>query len=126
DVAGQIEAVGAQATQFQRGDEVYADLSGIGFGGLAEYVAVQEHLVALKPTTMSFEEAASVPLAGITALQCLRDVAKLQAGEADLINGASGGVGSFAVQIAKAFGAEVSAVVSTNKVAMLKQLGAYH
>ena len=111
---------------FQPGDEVFRDLSGCGWGGFAEYAAASEHAIALKPSNLSFEEAAAVPMAGVTALQALRDKSKVQPGQKVLINGASGGVGTFAVQIAKAFGAEVTAVVSTRKVGIAESLGVDH
>jgi NADPH:quinone reductase-like Zn-dependent oxidoreductase len=124
DIAGVVEAVGKDVTQFQTGDEVFGDLSGSGWGGFAEYVAVPEKALALKPTNLSFEEAASVPMAGVTALQSLRDKGKIQIGQKVLINGASGGVGTFAVQIAKAFGAEVTGVCSTRNLDILQSIGA--
>ena len=124
DIAGTVEAVGKNIKMFQPGDEVFGDLSGCGWGGFAEYVAVPEHAIALKPSNLSFEEAAAVPMAGVTSLQALRDKGKVQPGQKVLINGASGGVGTFALQIAKAFGAEVTAVVSTRKVEIAKSLGA--
>jgi NADPH:quinone reductase-like Zn-dependent oxidoreductase len=108
DIAGRIEAAGSNVKLFRPGDEVFGDISACAEGGFAEYVAVPEHVLALKPAALSFEEAAAVPMAAITALQGLRDQGKIQAGQKVLINGASGGVGTFAVQIAKAFGAEVT------------------
>jgi 2-desacetyl-2-hydroxyethyl bacteriochlorophyllide A dehydrogenase len=126
DIAGKIEAVGKNIKQFQSGDEVFGDISRCGFGGFAEYVAVPEHALALKPANISFEEAAAVPVAAVTALLGLRDTGKIQAGQKVLINGASGGVGTFAVQLAKAFGAEVTAVCSSKKVDMVRSLGADH
>lgn len=124
DIAGVVEAVGAGVTMFKSGDAVYGDLSGCGMGGYAEYVSVPERYLAMKPTNLSFEQAAAIPMAGITALQGLRDAGKVQAGQKVLINGASGGVGTFAVQIAKVLGAEVTAVCSTGKVEMVRSLGA--
>lgn len=124
DISGVIEAVGKDVTQFHPGDEVFGDLSGCGWGGFAEYVAVPEHALALKPANLSFEEAAAVPMAGVTALQSLRDKGKIQSGQKVLINGASGGVGTFAVQIAKSFGAEVTGVCSTRNLDILKSIGA--
>jgi NADPH:quinone reductase-like Zn-dependent oxidoreductase len=124
DISGVVEAVGKDVTQFQPGDEVFGDLSGCGWGGFAEYVAVPESAIALKPTNLSFEEAAAVPMAGVTALQSLRDKGKIQSGQKVLINGASGGVGTFAVQIAKSFGAEVTGVCSTRNLDILKSIGA--
>ncbi len=124
DIAGRVEAVGRDVKQFQPGDEVFGDIAGWGFGGLAEYVAVAESAVALKPANLSFEEAAAVPMAAITALQGLRDKGHLQAGQKVLINGASGGVGTYAVQLAKHFGAEVTAVCSTRNLDQARKLGA--
>lgn len=126
DVAGRVEAVGGNVTQFQPGGEVFGDIAGYGFGALAEYVAVPEIAVALKPANLTFEEAAAVPLAAVTALQGLRDQGQIQPGQKVLINGASGGVGTFAVQIAKALGAEVTAVCSTRNVDQARSIGADH
>ncbi len=119
DIAGRVEAVGANATRFQPGDEVFGDLSGCGFGGFAEYVCASEDALALKPANMSFEEAAA-------ALQGLRGKGQVQPGQKVLVNGASGGVGTFAVQIAKSFGAEVTGVCSTDKLDMARSIGADH
>jgi NADPH:quinone reductase-like Zn-dependent oxidoreductase len=124
DVAGRVEAVGGNVTQFQPGDEVFGDLSGCGFGGFAEYVCASEDALALKPANTSFEEAAAVPSAAATALQGLRDKGQIQQGQTVVINGASGGVGTFAVQIAKSFGAEVTGVCSTSKMDMVRSIGA--
>ncbi|MCS0673471.1 NAD(P)-dependent alcohol dehydrogenase [Cytobacillus firmus] len=124
DIAGQVEAVGKEVTQFQSGDNVFGDLSGCGWGGFAEYVSVPEKALALKPANISFEEAAAVPMAGVTALQALRDKGNIHAGQKVLIYGASGGVGTFAVQIAKSFGAEVTGVCSTRNLDILHTLGA--
>ncbi|MFS0688535.1 NAD(P)-dependent alcohol dehydrogenase [Sporosarcina sp. 179-K 8C2 HS] len=124
DMAGIVEARGANVTRFQVGDEVYGDLSGCGWGAFAEYVAVDEKILALKPLNLSFIEAAAVPMAATTALQAIRDKGKVRAGQKVLIHGASGGVGTFAVQIAKAFGADVTVVVSTRNVDIVKSLGA--
>jgi len=126
DIAGRVEAVGRNVTQFQPGDEVFGDLSGSGFGGFAEYVCATEDALALKPANVSFEEAAAVPLAAVTALQGLRYKGQIQPGQKVLINGASGGVGTFAVQIAKSFGAEVTGVCSTSKLDMVRSIGADH
>src|SRR5438128_4449841 len=123
-VAGRVEAVGRNVTQFQPGDEVFGDLSQCGFGAFAEYVSVPENALALKPTRLTFEEAATVPVSAVTALQGLRDQGHIQPGQKVLINGASGGVGTFAVQIAKAFGTEVTAVCSTRNVDMVRSIGA--
>jgi NADPH:quinone reductase-like Zn-dependent oxidoreductase len=126
DVAGTVEAVGPNVTQFKPGDEVYGDLTGCGFGGYAEYVAAPERFFAPKPARLTFEEAAAVPLAACTALQALRDAGGVQPGQQVLIHGASGGVGTYAVQIAKRLGAEVTAVCSTGKIDMVRSLGADH
>lgn len=126
DIAGQVEAVGINVKQFQPGDEVFGDLSGCGWGGFAEYVSVPENVLALKPANISFEEAAAVPMASVTALQGVRDKGKIQSGQKVLINGASGGVGTFAVQIAKSFGAEVTGVCSTRNLDILRSIGADH
>ena len=112
DLAGRVEAVGRNVTQFQPGDEVF----GGGDGAFADYACATEKHIALKPTNLSFEAAAAVPIAALTALQGLRDSGQIQPGQQVLIHGASGGVGTFAVQIAKAFGAEVTAVCSTRNV----------
>ena len=122
DIAGRVEAVGKNVRQFKPGDEVF----GMVRGGFAEYICALEDAVALKPSNLSFEEAAAVPMAAVTTLQGLRDVGKIQAGQKVLINGASGGVGTFAVQIAKSFGAEVTAVCSTRNVAQAHSIGADH
>jgi len=121
DIAGRVEAVGRNVKQFQPGDEVF----GGGRGGFAEYVCAREDLLALKPTNMTFEESAAVPVAAITALQGLRQ-GHVQPGQKVLINGASGGVGTFAVQIAKSFGAEVTAVCSTKNLDNARSMGADH
>jgi NADPH:quinone reductase-like Zn-dependent oxidoreductase len=126
DMAGRVEAVGKNVRQFQPGDAVFGDISACGWGGFAEYVAVPEKFLALKPENVTFAQAAAAPLAGITALQGLRDYGHIQPGQKVLINGASGGVGTFAVQIAKAFGAEVTAVCSTSKLEMVRAIGADH
>src|SRR5258708_5284573 len=119
--AGTVEAVGKNVTRYKPGDEVFGDRDG-AFG---EYVSVREKgAMALKPTNMSMEQAAAVPIAGLTALQALRDKGNIQAGQKVLINGASGGVGTFAVQIAKTYGADVTGVCSTRNVAMVKSIGA--
>jgi NADPH:quinone reductase-like Zn-dependent oxidoreductase len=123
DFAGTVESVGKNVTRYKPGDEVFGDRDG-AFG---EYVSVREKgAMALKPTNMSMEQAAAVPIAGLTALQALRDKGKVQAGQKVLINGASGGVGTFAVQIAKTYGADVTGVCSTRNVAMVKSIGADH
>ena len=124
DIAGRVEAVGRNVKQFQPGDEVFGDISMHGNGSFAEYATAPESALALKPTNLSFEEAAAVPLAATTALQGLRDQGQIQPGQKVLINGASGGVGMFAVQIAKSFGAEVTAVCSTRNLDQARSLGA--
>jgi NADPH:quinone reductase-like Zn-dependent oxidoreductase len=126
DIAGQIEAVGSNVTGFQLGDNVYGDISARGFGGFAEYVSVPENTLALKPSNTSFEEAAAVPMAAVVALQGLRDKGHIQPGQKVLIVGASGGIGTFAVQIAKFFGAEVTGVCSTRNLDMVRSTGADH
>src|SRR6266704_5776212 len=126
DIAGRVEVVGRNVTQFQPGDEVFGNTVECGFGGFAEYVSVPEHALVLKPTTLSFEEAAAVPQAAPTALQGLRDKGHIQNGQKVLIHGASGGVGTFAVQLAKAFGADVTAVCSTRNVDIARSIGADH
>jgi len=126
DIAGRVEAVGRNVKQFRQGDEVFGDISGCGFGGFAEYVCAYENALVKKPANMSFEEAAAVPMAAVTALQGLRSKGQIQPGQKVLINGASGGVGLFAVQIAKAFGAEVTAVCSTRNVDIVRSIGADH
>ena len=108
DIAGRIEAVGRNVNQFQPGDEVFGDISDFGYGGFAEYVCVPENALVLKPSSLTFEEASAVPQAAMVALQGLRDKGQIQPGQKVLINGASGGLGTFAVQIAKSFGAEVT------------------
>jgi NADPH:quinone reductase-like Zn-dependent oxidoreductase len=126
DVAGTVEAVGRNVTRFQPGDALFGDLSHHGRGGFAEYACAHQDAWASKPASLSFDEAAALPMAGITALQGLRDAGKIQAGQRVLINGASGGVGTFAVQLAKHFGAEVTAACSAGKVDLARSLGADH
>ena len=127
DVAGRVEVVGRNVRQFKPGDEVFGYLpSATGRGTFAEYVCAKENLITLKPANLTFEQAAAVPEAAMTALQGLRDNGNIQPGQKVLINGASGGVGTFAVQIAKAFGAEVTAVCSTRNLEMVRSLGADH
>jgi NADPH:quinone reductase-like Zn-dependent oxidoreductase len=123
DIAGHVEVVGKDAARFSPGDEVFAN---VATGGFAEYAAVSEGSLGLKPSNLTFEQAAAVPVAGLTALQGLRDTGKLQSGQQVLIIGASGGVGTFAVQIAKSFGAEVTAVCSSRNAEMVRSLGADH
>ncbi len=124
DIAGRVEEVGKKVRHFQPGDDVFGDIAAYGNGGFAEYVSVPENAFVLKPANISFEEASAVPMAAITALQGLRDKGQIQPGQKVLINGASGGVGSFAVQFARLFGAEVTAVCSTGKMDMARSLGA--
>ena len=126
DIAGRVEAVGRNVTQFQPGDEVYGDLADCGFGAFAEYVAASESSIALKPANMTFEQAAAVPQAGIVALQGLRDQGQIRPGQKVLIAGASGGNGTFAVQVAKSFGTKVTGVCSTRNVDLVRSLGADH
>ena len=124
DVAGTVEAVGRHVRRFQPGDEVFGDLCRSGWGGFAEYTAAHEAALAPKPARLSFEQAAAVPQAGCMALQGIRDDGQIQSGQRVLINGAGGGVGTFAVQLAKTFGAEVTAVDSTTKLDMMRSIGA--
>ncbi|NTV81034.1 MAG: NAD(P)-dependent alcohol dehydrogenase [Candidatus Aminicenantes bacterium] len=123
DMAGRVEAVGAKVKQFKPGDDVVGDG---GYGGYAEYACVDQNKFVLKPAELTFEEAAAMPMAGLTALQGLRDKGRIQAGQKVLINGASGGVGTFAVQIAKSFGTEVSGVCRTSKMDLVRSIGADH
>jgi len=125
DIAGCVEAVGRNVTKFRPGDEVFGELSRCGFGAYAEFAAALEKALALKPANLSFEEAAAIPTAGCTALQGLRQ-GRIERGQRVLINGASGGVGTFAVQIAKTFGTEVTAVCSTRNVDAVRSIGADH
>ncbi len=125
DIAGRVEAVGKHVTRFKPGDEVFGDISGTGFGGFAEYACASEAILVKKPANLTFEQAAAVPMASVTALQGLRK-GGIQPGDRVAIVGASGGVGIFAVQIAKALGAEVTAISSTKKLERLRQLGADH
>jgi len=128
DIAGRVEAVGKNVKLFQPGDEVFGDLSGCGWGGFAEYVCAPENALTLKPASLTFEQAAAVPQAGLLALQGLRkgkiNPGKINTGQKILINGASGGVGSFAVQMAKSFGVEVTGVCSTKKMEFVHSMGA--
>jgi NADPH:quinone reductase-like Zn-dependent oxidoreductase len=122
DVAGRVEAVGGNVTRFKPGDEVF----GTAEGTFAEYVCAREDRLALKPANLTFEQAAATPISGVTALQAIRDAGKVKAGQNVLVIGAAGGVGSFAVQVAKAFGATVTGVCSTNKLDLVRSLGADH
>lgn len=126
DVSGTIKEVGKDVTQLKSGDEVFGDLSGSGWGGYAEYVCANVDAIVLKPSNITFEMAAASGMAAVAALQSLTKFTKVKPGQQVLINGASGGVGAFAVQIAKSFGAEVTAVCSTGNIAMVRKLGADH
>ena len=124
DIAGRVEAGGGNVKQFQTGDEVFGDISGCGWGGFSEYVCARENALTLKPSGMTFDEAAAVPQAAVLALQGLRYKGQIQPGQKVLINGAGGGAGTFAVQIAKSFGAEVTGVDGTSKLDMMRSIGA--
>ena len=126
DIAGQVEAVGVNVKQFQPGDEIFGDIGECGLGAFAEYVSVSENALTMKPVNISYEEAAAVPQYALVALQGLRDKGQIQPGQKVLINGASGGVGTFAVQIAKSYGAEVTGVCSTKNLDMVRSIGADH
>jgi 2-desacetyl-2-hydroxyethyl bacteriochlorophyllide A dehydrogenase len=124
DIAGRVEDVGKNIKNFKVGDEVFGDIARSGFGGLAEYAVAPERLLALKPSNVSFEDAAAIPMASVTALQALRDLGNIQKGQKVLICGAGGGVGNFAVQLAKYFGAEVTAVCSKENADIVRSIGA--
>ena len=126
DVAGQVEAVGANVKQFKPGDEVFGDLSESGWGAFGEYVSAPEDALVQKPANITFEQAAAVPESAVVALQGLRDKGQIQSGQKVLIYGASGGIGTFAVQIAKSFGAEVTGVCSTRNLDLVRSIGADH
>ncbi|MEX0684995.1 MAG: NAD(P)-dependent alcohol dehydrogenase [Balneolales bacterium] len=126
DLSGRVEAIGAKVKQFKPGDEVFGDISEGNWGGFAEYVCADEKVLALKPAGMSFDEAAATPQAGLLALQGLLYNGSIQSGQKVLINGAGGGTGTFAVQIAKLYGAEVTGVDSKVKLEMLRSIGADH
>jgi NADPH:quinone reductase-like Zn-dependent oxidoreductase len=126
DIAGRIEAVGSGVQKFQTGDEVYGDLSACGWGGFAEYVAVPENALTVKPAKLSFQQAAAVPQAGLLAWQGLVDEGHIRPGQKILINGASGGSGTFAIQIAKKFDVEITGVCSTGKMEFVRSLGVDH
>ncbi len=126
DIAGRVEAVGSNISGIKPGDEVFAEIGDYGYGAFAEYVAVPDKAVVLKPASIGFYEAAAVPQAAITALQGLRNQMEIQPGHKVLINGASGGIGMFAVQLAKSFGAEVTGVCSTENLGFIRSIGADH
>jgi NADPH:quinone reductase-like Zn-dependent oxidoreductase len=126
DVAGRVESVGRNVTEFQAGDEVFGFIPIKQLGSFAEYVSAHEELLALKPANLTFEQAAAVPVGAFTALQGLRDKGQIQSGQKVLINGASGSVGTFAVQIAKSFDTEVTGVCSTSKLDITRSIGADH
>jgi NADPH:quinone reductase-like Zn-dependent oxidoreductase len=126
DIAGRVESVGRAVKKFKPGDEVYGDIVEHGWGGFAEYACAHEHQLVLKPASMSYEQAAAIPQAGLLALQSIRDFGKLQKGQRILLNGAGGSVGTIGLQIAKMLGGEVTVVDSADKLAMLKTLGADH
>ncbi len=124
DVAGRVEAAGKDVQKFKVGDEVFGDLASCGFGGFAEFVTAPESFLAIKPASLSFIETAAVPMAAVTALQGLRDLGKVRAGQKVLICGAGGGVGTFAVQLASYYGAQVTAVCGPQNVELVRSLGA--
>ncbi|RFB09449.1 NAD(P)-dependent alcohol dehydrogenase [Bacillus sp. HNG] len=126
DIAGRVEEIGREVNHISVGDEVFGDISWCGWGGFAEYVSVNAEALTLKPANMTFEEAAAIPQAGVLALQGLRDVGQIHVASKVLINGAGGGVGTFALQIAKLYGAEVTCVDSKKKLDTLKSIGADH
>jgi NADPH:quinone reductase-like Zn-dependent oxidoreductase len=126
DIAGQVETVGRNVKQFQPGDEIFGDLGASGFGAYAEYVSAPENVLALKPVNLSYEEAAAVPQYALVALQGLRDNGHIKPGQKVLINGASGGVGTFAVQVAKSYETEVTGVCSTKNLDLVRSIGADH
>jgi NADPH:quinone reductase-like Zn-dependent oxidoreductase len=126
DIAGRIEAVGKDVKRFKQGDEVFGDLCQSGWGGFAEYVCAREKALNLKPTNMTFEEVAAIPQAGQMAMQGIINKGQVQPGQKVLINGAGGGVGTFAIQIAKHYGAEITGVDSVSKLDMLRSIGADH
>jgi NADPH:quinone reductase-like Zn-dependent oxidoreductase len=126
DIAGQVEKVGRNIRQFQPGDEVFGDIIGGRMGGFAEYVCARENILALKPASMTFEEVAAIPQAAVIALQGIREKGQVQPGQRVLINGAGGGAGTFALQLAKLYGAEVTGVDNTGKMDFVRSLGADH
>lgn len=124
DIAGQVESIGKNIKEFKPGNEVFGDIGDVGFGGFAEYVIIPEKTIVLKPINLTFKEAAAVPQASVVALQGLRNHGQIKKGQEVLINGASSGIGIFAVQIAKSFGAEVTGVCSTKKIKIIQSIGA--
>jgi len=126
DIAGRVEAVGKNVKQFQPGDDVFGDLSGCGWGGFAEFVCARDNSLETKPASMSFEQAAAIPQAGLLALQALRYKGQIQPGQKVLFNGAGGGVGTLGMQMAKSFGADVTGVDSTEKLDVMRSSGADH
>ena len=126
DIAGRVESVGGNVSQFQPDDQVYGDIGAVGHRAFAEYVSVPENVLVPKPANLTYEEAAAVPQYALVALQGLRDNGHIQSGHKVLINGASGGVGTFAVQIAKSYGAEVTGVCSTKNLELVRSIGANH
>jgi NADPH:quinone reductase-like Zn-dependent oxidoreductase len=124
DIAGYVESIGKNVSQFKVGDEVFGDVSESGFGGFAEYKCAKEHEIVLIPSNISFAEAAAMPLAALTALHALRDFGKINQKNKVLINGASGGVGNFVIQLAKYFEADVTAICSSSKIKLAKSIGA--
>jgi NADPH:quinone reductase-like Zn-dependent oxidoreductase len=126
DIAGRVEAVGKDVKKFKPGDEVYGDMCQCGFGAFAEYKCAHENALAMKPANMSFEQAAAIPQAAMLAVQALRDIGKIKPGQKLLINGAGGAVGTFAVQIAKLYGVEVTGVDSSGKFDMMRSIGFDH
>ncbi|MFC2125011.1 NAD(P)-dependent alcohol dehydrogenase [Bacteroidota bacterium] len=126
DIAGRVEAIGGNITGFQVGDEVFGDLCESGWGGFAEYTCARENALALKPASMTFEQAAAIPQGGVMALQGIRDDGKVQSGHKVLINGAGGATGTFAIQMGKHYGAEVSAVDHASKFDLMRSIGADH
>ncbi len=126
DLVGSVEAVGRNVTQFHVGDDVFGSLPISGLGSFAEYICANEDALAIKPAKLTFEQAAAVPLAAFTALQGLRDKGQIRSGQKVLVNGASGGVGTFAVQIAKSYGTEVTGVCSTGNLELVRSIGADH
>ena len=124
DIAGQVEAIGENIKEFKPGDEVFGDIGDVGFGGFAEYITIPEKTIVLKPINLTFKEAAAIPQASVVALQGLRNHGQIKKGQKVLINGASSGIGIFAVQIAKSVGAEVTGVCSTKKIDIIRSIGA--